>query len=118
PSPVMAAVCGLAFAALFATFGAVRGGGGKALLAGLPEPVRAGLHGGRMALAVLITGTTVILIAALGWHSALVGHLAHVARGGTVGDIALGLVGVLLLPNAVLAAVGYLAGTGFSVGVG
>ena len=118
PAPVLAAGCGLVFATGFAALGACRRGGAAALLPRLPEPVAAGIAGGLRAAAVLVTGAAICLIGALGWHSDLVSHLARRADGGVVGDIALGFACLLLLPNAVLAAVGYLVGAGFSLGVG
>ena len=84
----------------------------------VPSWVRAGVGAAAGAVVVLIGGAALAVAGALVTSFATAAELnATVAN--SVGDgIALTVVGIGYLPNLVLAAVGYLTGTGFTVGAG
>ncbi len=84
----------------------------------LPEPVRPLLRAGAAGLltagALALLVVAVALAADVGGYAALAGSLGG-SGAGAVGLLALG---VLLLPNAAVAAIGLAAGPGFAVGSG
>ncbi|MCU1674145.1 MAG: hypothetical protein JWN77_2258 [Frankiales bacterium] len=70
------------------------------------------------ALAVLVAGGAVLSGVSLLVHLGRAGDLAAASAPGIVGGVALLLLGLLLVPNAVLWSCAWLAGPGFAVGVG
>jgi hypothetical protein len=117
PSVVGSVLCSLVFAAGAATLGVLRAG----LLSWpevLPDAARRGIGGGLRGAGVLAVGGALLVLGSLAWHAGTMHRLLHAAGGGVVGSIGLTAICIAVLPNAVLAAVGYLAGSGLSVGVG
>lgn len=81
----------------------------------LPAEVRAGARAAAVVLAVYLAAGALLVAAALAVHHGRVEELSHQVGGGWSGVPVL-VLGVLAAPNAVVAAVGYLAGPGFAVG--
>lgn len=117
PSPFAALLAGWLFGSIAAGWGAARGAGlGRVLWSRQPEWVRMPAMAGTAAIGVLLAGSTVLLLAALLVHGAGVGHAVSALGGGPVAAIALLALDLALVPNAVIYALGYLAGPGFTVG--
>ena len=116
-SPGLAAlVCGL-LAGLAALAGAARPCGVAVLPKRLPAWVRHGLHGAALAAAALLTAGAGLLLAGLIADGAAVRAVfADIAPEAGSGA-GLALLCVAYLPNAVVAAVGWLLGPGVSVGL-
>lgn len=115
----LAPLAAFALAGLAAAAGAMRRGGcWRLLIERFPMPVRDGLTGGLLAVAVLLGAAALLFVGSLALHAGRLTQLAHPQGGGVVGSIVLGLISLLLLPNAVIAAVGYLCGAGVAVGGG
>jgi hypothetical protein len=124
PSLVVAPFAGMALAAIAGLVGTREAGwlGTGSLLDRLgPEWARAvplGLAGAARAAIVLVGGAMVLVLGSLAWHGHQALQLAGRVGGGPVGAAGIALVCLALLPNAVFAGVGYLTGTGISVGAG
>jgi len=116
-SPGLAAVvCGL-LAGLAALAGAARPCGVAVLPKRLPTWARHGLHGAALAAAALLTAGAGLLLAGLIADGAAV-HAVFADIAPEAGSGAgLALLCVAYLPNAVVAAVGWLLGPGVSVGL-
>jgi hypothetical protein len=116
-SPGLAAVvCGL-LAGLAALTGAARPCGVAVLPKRLPAWARHGLHGAALAAAALLTAGAGLLLAGLIADGAAV-HAVFADIAPEAGSGAgLALLCVAYLPNAVVAAVGWLLGPGVSVGL-
>jgi hypothetical protein len=116
-SPGLAAVvCGL-LAGLAALAGAARPCGVAVLPKRLPAWARHGLHGAALAAAALLTAGAGLLLAGLIADGAAV-HAVFADIAPEAGSGAgLALLCVAYLPNAVVAAVGWLLGPGVSVGL-
>ena len=100
-----------------AGFGIVREAGLAAALTGrLPDGVRRSLRAGGVATAGLACAGLLLTLLAVVWHAGRVADVQSALGAGLVGGTALVLLCLLLLPNAAIAAVGYLAGPGFAVG--
>jgi Family of unknown function (DUF6350) len=111
-------VCAAVLGGLFAAIGAVRGAGmSRQVWRLLPYEVRTALQAAGAAGAALVSGAAVLTVVALGLH---VHRMVAIAGdyGGAPGEFATLLLSLLLLPNAVMAALGYLVGPGFAVGAG
>lgn len=119
PSTAQALLGGLLLGMVGAGTGALRraGLGGRAW-ARLPArtrrllPAVAGVSGLVLAAAALLAG------AALAAHLSRAAELAAASEPGVVGGLALLLLGLTFVPNAVIWAGSWLAGVGFAVGVG
>lgn len=98
--------------------GAVRGAGlGSALWRRLPLEARLALDAAGVAGAILVGGATLLAIGSLLGHTGRIGALIGGYPGG-VGKVAIVVLSLLLLPNAVVGGLGYLTGVGFAVGSG
>lgn len=119
PSPFAALGTGLLLGCAAAAWGAARGAGlVREAWRRLPHLVRVPLGAGAAAVAVLLAGATLLLIAGLLAHATEVLHAARVLGGGGVAATGLVLLDLALLPNAAVCVLGYLAGPGFAVGAG
>jgi hypothetical protein len=116
---VRAAVAGGVLAAVGGGSGVLRECGVTMLaLDRLPEEPRAALVGGTAGTLTMVAAGGVLLCASLVWHFAAAVQLAEGLGAGYVGGLALAVIGMSLVPNAVLCAGAYLAGPGFAVGQG
>lgn len=70
------------------------------------------------AVGTLLGSGALLVAASLAQHAGRVTDLASATGPGLVGAVALLVLGLVLLPNAVVWGVSYLVGTGFAVGVG
>jgi hypothetical protein len=119
PSPGLAFLTALVVGVVAGLAGS-RGSGWTERLPRLRPPVAvaAGLQAAVRAAAVILAGAALTLLAGVAWHLGRAMTLAGSTGGGVAGAIGVSVVCVLLLPNAVLATVGYLAGAGVSLGTG
>lgn len=107
----------LAFAS--AGFGMLReSGAGHRLIAASPGPARAVLRAVWAGLLMLVAAGAVTVVVAVLVGASDYTQLSKAVAPGILPGLALTLLGVLLLPNAVLAAVSVGAGPGFAVGTG
>ena len=119
PLPLPALVCGFLVAALGAGCAI-----GRTSHLGARGWARLGARTRRVAVAtvaavgVLLGAGALLVAGSLLRHLGRVADLASATGPGLVGAAALLLLGLALLPNAVIWGVAYLAGTGFAVGVG
>ncbi len=114
---------------------ALRAGFGLALLAGsagmahatgllvkavraLPPWLRSALAGCRAAVAVLVAGSALLVAVSLAYHFGSARALLTALSPGPIGGVLLLLLGISLAPNAIIWAMGYALGPGFSVGAG
>ncbi|MBC7374388.1 MAG: hypothetical protein H7323_10410 [Frankiales bacterium] len=109
PAVLAAAVLGL----LGAASGVARERGLR-----VPERVRPLLHAAGLATATLLGAGALLAGGALAWHLPRAAELARASDPGPVGGVALLLLGLSLVPNAVVWGASFLAGPGFAVGVG
>jgi hypothetical protein len=82
-----------------------------------PDYIRPGLRAAMGALCVYVGAGALLVAASLLAHAGQVSQLSRMVGGGVSG-VPLLVVGVLCAPNAVIAAVSFLAGPGFAVGTG
>jgi hypothetical protein len=118
PSPGAAFVCAVLVGGLFATIGAARGAGlTQVLWASVPFEIRTSLKAAGSAAVVLLTAATLLTVGSMLAH---LGRFATMvsAYHGAPGLLSMLLLSVLLVPNAVIFSVGYLAGPGFAIGAG
>ncbi len=102
--------------------------GGAGLLSGanllrpihdrLPEEARAALIGGVAGVLVMLAVGALLVVSSLVAHFGTALTLAEGMHAGLVGGAIFALVGVTLVPNAVLCAAAFAAGPGFAVGQG
>lgn len=117
PSPVAALGAGLLLGTAAAAWGALRAAGRESgLRAILPVRVHAPLAAGAAALPVLMAAGLVLVLGSLAVHAHTASQLADGLGTGAVATGGLLLLDALLLPNAALAAVGYVTGPGFAIG--
>ena len=83
-----------------------------------PAWVRAGARGAAVGLAVLIAGGGLALVGALIAHFGSAVSVSALAAPTWTDGLGLALLGVVYVPNAVVAGAGYLTGVGFVVGPG
>jgi hypothetical protein len=83
----------------------------------VPDYIRPGLRATMGALCVYVGAGALLVAASLLAHAGQVSQLSRMVGGGVSG-VPLLVVGVLCAPNAVIAAVSFLAGPGFAVGTG
>lgn len=84
----------------------------------LPDWARAMIRGALAAVATLVAGAGLLLAAALVSHFHQVVAVTASLRAGLGGGLALCLIALLLLPNALAWSLAYALGVGFAVGVG
>jgi len=118
PSVGAAFICALLVGGVSATIGATRATGlaAKSWRA-LPADLRGSFEAAGAAAAVLLGAATLLAIGSLIVH----GHQFDTILGGYKsgpGEFSMLLLSVLLFPNAVFFALGYLAGPGFAIGAG
>lgn len=116
----LSAVLGASVVALVAGgVGVLRGAGQVGVLtARLPRWAPAVLGGGAAALVALTVAGGLITIAALVLHAGRMVSLSQSLQPGVVGGVLLGVLGLLLFPNAAVCGAGYATGAGFAVGAG
>jgi hypothetical protein len=119
PETWQALLCGAVVGGLGGFAGAVRGAGlTAAVLPALPERGARLIVATAGALALLTAAGALLSGGALLAHLGRAGDLAAATAPGRVGGLALLLLGLLLVPNAAVWGVSWLAGPGFHVGVG
>lgn len=119
PDLPAALLCGLAVGGLGAGAGALRGAGLVASAwAGVPAWLRRVLPAVGAALAVLGAASAVLVGACLALSFGDAVELARAGAPGVVGGAALLLLGLSLVPNALVWGASWLAGPGFAVGTG
>jgi Family of unknown function (DUF6350) len=91
---------------------------GRALAARAPAQLWSILAGAALAAAAVVAVAAALAAGALGWQHARAAALTASLDPGAVGMVALLLLQVAYLPDAVAWAVGYVVGPGFSVGAG
>ncbi len=84
----------------------------------LPEQVRTATIAAAGAVAVLLACGALLVGASLALHASRASSLAGVTDPGLVGGVALLLLGIVLVPNAVLWGSAFVAGPGIAVGTG
>ncbi|MFI5606121.1 DUF6350 family protein [Amycolatopsis sp. NPDC051903] len=113
-NPILAFVVPGAFGAAAATAGVVRRCGVPAALADRLDPVAVrGLRAGALGLAALLAVGAIVFAAATVLSVSTVDDLFEPSLGNSLG---LFLLSVLYLPNAVVAALSFVAGPGFTIG--
>lgn len=119
PAPLQALFGGLVLAVLAGGGAMLREAGlGRVLLDPVSLRGRSVLAGAAGALLTLVVTGTLLVAGALVAHGGRVQLLERSLDAGFVGGLALLLVGLLLLPNAVIWGVAYTLGPGFAVGAG
>lgn len=117
PSPVVALGAGLLVGTTAAAWGALRAAGREwGVRAIVPPRLHAPLAAGAVALPVLVGTGLVLVLGSLAVHAHTASQLADGLGTGVVATGGLLLLDALLLPNAALAAVGYVTGPGFALG--
>jgi len=117
PAPVVALLGGLLLGVSSAGWGAARGVGlVRACWSALPTTTGRTVVAGLCAAGVLVVGGLLLVAAALATHAASAWSDVGALGGGAIGAAAVVALDLVLLPNAALAAVGYLSGPGFAVG--
>jgi len=119
PAPLWAFVAATLLAGAFGGIGVLRGAGlCPAAWAALPERLRLAVHGGALAVAVVLTGGAVLAGGALAVSAGEAGTVLGALRTGVVATVALLVVSLAYLPNAILWAAGFVIGPGFAIGSG
>jgi hypothetical protein len=118
PGPAASVLAGLVVGGVAAGAGALRGSGmARRWWDAAPADLRAALDAGVTSLAVLAAAAILLTVATVGSH--LGREQAGVERlGGVPAMVSVTVLCVLLLPNAVGAALAYLTGPGFALGAG
>jgi hypothetical protein len=117
PSPVAALGASVLVGTAAAAWGALRAVGRESgLPAIVPARMRAPLAAGAAALPVLVGTGLVLVLGSLAVHAHTASTLADGLGTGVVATGGLLLLDAMLLPNAALAAVGYVTGPGFALG--
>jgi Family of unknown function (DUF6350) len=99
--------------------GVIRGGDlGSAVRAALPDAAPVVAKAAAVAVATMVAAGAGLLAAALALHAGRANELTRALDPGLVGGVALLLVGILLVPNAIVWAAAYAVGPGFAVGAG
>jgi hypothetical protein len=103
----------------FGGWGAARRSGVRlGVLDRLPLDVRAALHGALTGLALMFVAGGVAFTASLAAHFATAEMLSETLDAGVIGGMIMALIGVVLVPNAVLCAGAFVVGSGFALGTG
>ncbi len=117
--PVRSVAAPALVALVCAGLGVLRGSGhGGALFGQLPDWVRASALGGLAGASVMVASGAVLVTASLLVRFTDVVEVSEQLNAGTVGSGVLALIGVAVIPNAVLSAGAFIAGPGFQVGTG
>jgi hypothetical protein len=117
--PLEALLSGLVVGGAGAALGVVREAGlGGALAARVPAFVRRQLVAATGALGILLAGGALVVGVSLAAHVGRASELTGATSPGAVGGIALLLLSLSLVPNAVTWSASWLVGPGFAVGVG
>jgi Family of unknown function (DUF6350) len=112
-------VLGYAFVlgVVFGGAGSVRRSGVRLeVLDRIPLDVRASARGGLTGIGLMLIAGGIAFIASLAVHFASAEMLAETLQAGVVGGIVVALLGILLVPNAVLCAGAFVVGSGFALG--
>jgi hypothetical protein len=118
PSIAGAFVCAAVFASLWSTVGAIRGSGlARPIWRGLPFALRVSLDAAARSAVVLLAAAVVLMLASLIDHAGEFGTIAGDYHG-AAGPLAMVLLSILLIPNAVVFSLAYLTGSGFAIGAG
>jgi hypothetical protein len=118
PTVGAAFVCAALVGGGSATIGAVRATGlARPMWRKLPGELRTALDAAGVAAAALVGAAMILLAASLLIHSRDVWAVLR-SYDGTPGEISMAVLSLLLVPNAILFALGYLVGPGFSIGAG
>lgn len=115
PAPVQALVGSLVVAALGTCVGAVRATG---LRPQVSDRVAALVRGATSAVLVLLAAGALLGAVSLLRHLDDAAELARATAPGVVGGVALLLLGLALVPNAVVFGAAWVAGPGFAIGAG
>ncbi len=119
PSPTQALLGGAAIGVLGAGAGALRASRlDRAAWAALPARARRLGSGAGTVSAVLLAAGALLAGLSLAAHLGQAAELARVSDPGPVGGVTLLLLGLTLVPNAVIWAGSWLVGSGFALGVG
>jgi hypothetical protein len=119
PSVVWTVVLAVVTGTLAAGAGVARGCGvGPQLWARLPKDLRVGAGAAGAGGALLLAVATLLLIGSLALHPLPLSDALSQYGGGISTTISLVVLCLVLVPNAVICALGYLAGPGFSLGTG
>jgi hypothetical protein len=119
PSLLWTVVLALATGTVAAGAGVARGCGvGTELWVRLPRDVRVGAGAAGAGSAVLVAVATLLLLGSLALHPAQLSDALGQYGGGISTTISLVVLCLVLVPNAVICALGYLAGPGFGLGTG
>ena len=119
PSPIAAIGAGLVVGCLAAGCGATRAAGGFGSVASaLPDALRASLNAATRAVLVLVGSGLLLSAIAIARNVGSAADAARLLGGGIVAGVALFLLDAMLVPNAAIAAIGYVSGPGFAVGTG
>lgn len=116
PSTPTALLGGLALGAVSAACGVRRALG--PLGAELPDGVRAATRGALVGLLVLTAVSAASTMLGFAHHGSQIVHVQEALSAGVLGGVALTLLQVALLPNAVIASLSWWVGPGFVVGSG
>jgi hypothetical protein len=118
PSVGAAFVCALLVGGVSSAIGALRGAGLiRSTWRSLPRDVRGSLEAAGSATVVLLGAATLLAVGSLLAHAHQFGSLVGSYHSGS-GEFAMVLLSLLMLPNAAVFAVGYVAGPGFAIGAG
>lgn len=118
-SPLRAVAATLALGLVFGGLGTLSGARRlRDLVALLPEEASAAGAGGVAGVLALVAASGVLLTASLALHFSTAVTLAEGMHAGVVGGAIATLIGLALVPNAVLFAGAFMAGPGFAVGSG
>src|SRR4051794_9776164 len=117
PAPAVALVGGLVLGLVSAGWGAARGVGlVKRCWSALPPAAGRTAVAGLSAAGLLVAGGLLLVVAGLAAHAASAWSDVGALGGGAVGASAVVALDLVLVPNAALAAVGYLTGPGVAAG--
>jgi hypothetical protein len=119
PSLLGTVVLAVATGTLAAGAGVARGCGvGRELWAWVPKDLRFGVGAAAAGGALLLVVATLLLIGSLALHPSQLSAALGQYGGGISTRISLVVLCLVLVPNAVICALGYLAGPGFALGTG
>jgi hypothetical protein len=113
------AVSALALGLVVGGTGMVRGSAMTPRLLGrIPATARAALTGAAGGITVMLLAGALLVTASLAAHFSTAVNIAEGLHSGVVGGALLAVIGVALVPNAVLYAGAFAAGPGFALGIG
>ena len=119
PSPLAALAAGLILGCAAAACGATRAAGGFGpVMAAMPDAARVPAAAAARALIVLLGSGLLLSAIAVARNVGAAADAARLLGGGIVAGAGLFVLDFLLMPNAAVAAIGYVSGPGFAVGTG